>query len=437
MDRMRQARKTPYVRPPAPPIGVGWLSCFRISAPNFGWGGWRGWGGLGGLGVTAAILVGAFALTAASARAGTPPATSPADFVALGRQIFADPELSDPPGTSCASCHDPATAYSSQNGSTNGLPHGSRRGHFARRTAPSLLYLRYVPSFRYHQEGDEPQLQPLGGLFWDGRVDTVRELGRQPLLNPDEMNNRDGRRVAAEIAKGSYGAAFARVFPGALDAPEATLVAVGKALEAFLIADDMAPFSSRYDDFIRGRATLTAQETEGMRLFKDPAKGGCLGCHVFNESVRDPVASMFTDYGYEAVAIPRNDRAPPPRKPDLGLCERTDRSTPSDDAGSCLYFRTPSLRNVAVRSSFMHNGAFRNLRDVVAFYATRASAPRRWYHSGVPFDSVPAKYRGRVNVTSPPYNRKAGDPPALDAREVDAVVAFLRTLTDAPYRAAP
>ena len=383
--------------------------------------------------MAAVILLGGFALAAVSVQA----ATSPADLVTLGRRIFADPKLSEPPGTSCASCHDQATAYSSQNGSTNGLPRGSRRDHFARRTAPSLLYLRYVPSFRYHQEGDEPQLQPLGGLFWDGRVDTIRDLGRQPLLNPDEMNNRDGRRVAAAIAKGSYGAAFARVFPGALADPEATLVAVGKALEAFLIADDMAPFSSRYDDFIRGRATLTAQEMEGMRLFKDPAKGGCLGCHVFNESVRDPVASMFTDYGYDAVAIPRNDRAPRPKKPDLGLCERTDQAVPSNDSGSCLYFRTPSLRNVAVRSSFMHNGAFQRLRDVVAFYATRASDPGRWYRSGIPFDSVQAKYRGRVNVASPPYNRKAGDPPALDDREIDAVVAFLRTLTDARYLAVP
>jgi cytochrome c peroxidase len=390
--------------------------------------------------LVAAIATGVFARVGGTAWAETTPGKprpSAAEVVALGREIFNDPKLSDPPGTSCASCHDPATAYASQNGSPNGLPRGSRRDHFARRTAPSLLYLRFVPSFRYHQEGDDPRVQPFGGLFWDGRVDTIRDLGRQPLLNPDEMNNRDGRRVAAEIAKGRYGAAFSRAFPAALPDPDATLGAVGEALEAFLTAGEMAPFSSKYDDFIRGRATLTAEESEGLRLFKDPAKGGCLGCHGFNEKVRDPVASMFTDYGYDAVAIPRNDKAPRPKKPDLGLCERTDRSTPSDDEASCLYFRTPSLRNVAVRRSFMHNGAFRSLRDVVTFYATRATNPRRWYRSGVPFDSVPAKYRGRVNVTSPPYNRKLGDPPALDDREIDAVVAFLRTLTDAGYRAAP
>jgi cytochrome c peroxidase len=397
------------------------LSCFRKVAPDIG------------RSVAAMLLVSA-CLVPANGRAHAEPAAA-VELVALGREIFNDATLSDPPGTSCASCHDPATAYSSQNGSRNGLPRGSRRDHFARRTAPSLLYLRYVPSFRYHQEGDDPEVQPFGGLFWDGRVDTVRDLGRQPLLNPDEMNNRDGRRVAEAIRRGPYGGAFARAFGRVLDDPEATLAAVGRALEAFLTADQMAPFSSKYDDFIRGRVSLTAEEAEGLRLFKDPARGGCAGCHTMNEAVRDPVASMFTDYGYDAVAIPKNDRAPRPRKPDLGLCERTDRAAPSDDPELCLYFRTPSLRNVAVRASYMHNGAFQSLREVVVFYATRASDPRRWYRSGVPFDSVPAKYRARVNVTSPPYNRRAGEPPALDGREIDAVVAFLRTLTDAPYRA--
>jgi cytochrome c peroxidase len=399
-------------------------SRFRTVAPNFEL--------MMAVAMGATVVIGA----GASARAERPPAPSAADLIDLGRQIFADPSLSAPPGTSCASCHEPKTAYASQNGSTNGLPRGSRRDHFARRTSPSLLYLRYVPSFRYHQEGDDPQVQPFGGLFWDGRVDTIRDLGRQPLLNPDEMNNRDGRHIAAEIEKRPYAGQFRRAFGPALGDPEATLAAVGRALEAFLTADEMAPFSSRYDDFIRGSATLTAQEREGLRLFKDPAKGGCAGCHVFNEAVRDPVASMFTDYGYDAVAIPRNERAPRPRKPDLGLCERTDRAVPSDDSAFCLYFRTSSLRNVAVRSSYMHNGAFRSLREVVLFYATRASDPKRWYRSGVPFDSVPAQYRARVNVSSAPYDRKAGDPPALDDREIDAIVAFLGTLTDARYRAA-
>jgi cytochrome c peroxidase len=82
----------------------------------------------------------------------------------------------------------------------------------------------------------------------------------------------------------------------------------------------------------------------------------------------------------------------------------------------------------------MHNGAFKNLRDAVSFYATRATDPMRWYKSGVKFDDVPEKYRHQVNINSIPYNRRQGDEPALTDEDVDAIVAFLGTLTDAAYR---
>jgi cytochrome c peroxidase len=372
----------------------------------------------------------------ARAQAMTAPAVAPSpdDLIALGRAIFFDKNLSEPHGTSCASCHDPTRAFSGDNGSKLGVPRGSRANRYARRSSPSLLYLRYVPRFRYFQEGDDPGEQPYGGLFWDGRADTVTDLARQPLLNPDEMNNRDGRSIAAKIARAPYGEAFRRAFGrAALDDSEAALAAVGRALEAFLVSPPMAPFSSKYDDFIRGRAQLSPLEAEGLRLFKDPSRGGCVGCHKFSETERDPVSSPFTDYGYDAVGAPRNARAPTRAKPDLGLCERTDRAVPSDDPMYCANFRTPSLRNVAVRPSYMHNGAFTDLREVVAFYATRQTDPRRWYRSGVPFDDLPKRFRGQVNTASPPYDRRPGDPPALNEHEIDAVVAFLRTLTDASW----
>ena len=68
---------------------------------------------------------------------------------------------------------------------------------------------------------------------------------------------------------------------------------------------------------------------------------------------------------------------------------------PSSDERFCSNFRTPSLRNVAVRESFGHNGVYKNLRDVVAFYARRAVAPERIYPRGQKFDDVPAKYRAQ------------------------------------------
>jgi cytochrome c peroxidase len=82
----------------------------------------------------------------------------------------------------------------------------------------------------------------------------------------------------------------------------------------------------------------------------------------------------------------------------------------------------------------MHNGVFSTLRDVVAFYATRATNPTRWYKRGVVFDDMPAQYRQNVNVDKAPYNRHEGEVPPLDESDIDAIVAFLGTLTDAQFR---
>jgi len=95
-------------------------------------------------------------------------------------------------------------------------------------------------------------------------------------------------------------------------------------------------------------------------------------------------------------------------------------------------FRTPSLRNVALRQRFFHNGAIRTLRDAVAFYATRDTDPARWYPKarGKPgYDDLPEKYWGNVSHEVP-FEPLPGGRPRLDEREIDDIVAFLRTLTD-------
>jgi cytochrome c peroxidase len=82
----------------------------------------------------------------------------------------------------------------------------------------------------------------------------------------------------------------------------------------------------------------------------------------------------------------------------------------------------------------MHNGSFSKLRDVVAFYATRGTDPKRWYGPGPAFDDMPEKHRVNVNTSRVPYDRGVGEAPRLDDGEIDAIVAFLQTLTDAEYR---
>ena len=351
--------------------------------------------------------------------------------VALGRSIFFDETLSEPPGTSCASCHDPARGYAGDHGSGIGVAAGSRAGHFARRTTPSVLYLRFFRRFHFEWPEDSEHPEAYAGFFWDGRSSSIAGLVRQPLLNPDEMGNEDARQIAGKLAKGRYADGLRAEFDGAFDTPERTLEALGASVEAFLTSPTMAPFSSRFDAYVRGEGSLSCRSRPAVsESSRDPAKGNCAGCHTMDAKSGVPERSLFTDFGYEAVGVPRNRRlVRPPSAFDLGLCERHDRSPYTDQPHFCGSFRTPSLRNVALRPSFMHNGALATLRDVVAFYATRGTDAKRWYVDGA-YDDLPAPYKANVNVSSPPYDHREGDAPALDDGEIDAVVAFLGTLTD-------
>src|SRR5580692_9295574 len=159
--------------------------------------------------------------------------------VELGRLIFFDRTLSEPHGTSCASCHDPARAFSGDHGSGMGVPAGSRPGVLARRATPSLLYLRYVPRFRFFSDDSDNHAidyAPHGGFFWDGRADSIAELVRQPLLNPREMNNKDAAMIADKLRHAPYADAFQREFPAALDGDDSAVTALGLALQAFLLS---------------------------------------------------------------------------------------------------------------------------------------------------------------------------------------------------------
>ena len=356
----------------------------------------------------------------------------------VGEAIFFDPALSDPPGTSCASCHDPALAFSGadeSHRSASGVARGSRPGHFARRNTPSVMYLKYVPSFHFALEDDDDvQPTPFGGMSWSGRADTVAEFVRLPLFDADEMNNRSEAEIAGKLRAAPYAADLTKEYPGALDTPASAMRAFGEALQAFLTSAAMSPFTSKFDEYLRGKAELSPLEMKGLRAFQNRQKGSCQHCHQMYESWNRPEGSLFTSYAFDAVGVPRNRALAgnaDPKRYDLGLCERTQKKLPSSDSKWCGSFRIPSLRNVAVRQRFMHNGAFSKLRDVVAFYATRGTSPDLWYPHGTKFDDLPEVYRANVNTLALPYNRREGETPAFDDEDIDAIVAFLGTLTDA------
>jgi cytochrome c peroxidase len=301
------------------------------------------------------------------------------------------------------------------------------------------MYVKFVPPFHFALEDDDDvEESPFGGLTWSGRADTVAEFVRMPLFDADEMNNKSEAEIAGKLRAAPYAADLAREYPGALDTSASAMKALAEALQAFLTSETMSPFTSKFDDYLRGKVRLSPLEMKGLTAFENRAKGACNHCHLMYEHSNRPESSLFTTYAYDAVGAPRNRTVPAnadAKRYDLGLCERTQKKMPSSDPKWCGSFRIPSLRNVAVRQRFMHNGVFSKLRDVVALYATRSTNPTLWYPQGKAFDDVPDRYRRNVNTLSFPYNRHEGEPPAMDDADIDAIVAFLETLTDAPYRA--
>jgi cytochrome c peroxidase len=261
-----------------------------------------------------------------------------------------------------------------------------------------------------------------------------------PLLSPSEMANASVDSVVAKLRKSSYAAEMRDAFgDGVLDAPALAFDAALLALEVFRQSPaDFYPYDSKYDAYLRRQARLSPQEARGPALFNDPAKGNCAVCHP--SAMKRGAFPRFTDYGFVALGVPRNDFIPANRDPsffDLGLCGPLR----SDFAGRdeyCGLFRTPTLRNVALRKSYFHNGVFHNLDQAIRFYAQRETAPEKWYRLGPggrlrQFDDLPERYAANVN-REPPFDRPPGGAPALNASESRDVAAFLQTLTDSYSR---
>ena len=383
---------------------------------------------------------------------GTAATATLSPLAQLGRQIFFDPTLSASGKLSCASCHDPTNAYAAPKASGVVIRGGANMDRPGLRAVPSLRYLSDTPRFSRHtymdMGRDREDVGPAGGFMLDGRADNLREQMLLPLLDSAEMANSSVADVAARLRRAPYAAQLrqaadpssASVHPltGAqlLAGPQPLVDAAAAALERFELEDpSFHPYNSRFDQHLRGTAALSADELEGLRLFVDPAKGNCAACHTATTGPGGR-APTFTDYSFHALGVPRNPVIPAnadPRFFDLGLCgpRRTDLR---NEGQYCGYFKTPTLRNVARRQVFFHNGRFANLQDVMHFYVERDTDARRWYPTVAgklqKFDDAPVRYRGNVNMSDAPLNRSRGDKPALDDAEIGKVIAFLRTLND-------
>ena len=267
-----------------------------------------------------------------------------------------------------------------------------------------MLYLRYVPAFHYFEDDEAPAPEPRGGFFWDGRADSLVDARAPAAVQPrrDERRRRRGC-VAAKIARGPYAKEF-RAALGPRSNPEAVLRGVGVALEAYLKSDEMTPATLEVRRLRARPGDADGAGEAGPRGVQGPARAAPARAATAWPR-RRPTPSGVDVHRLRlrrdrAAAQPR--AAGQPQRPasfDLGLCERKDAETPSDDEqvvrelphALAAQRRRPRRASCTTASTRACATSWCSTRP-------RAVAPDRFYPPGQTFDDVPPKYRDNVNI---------------------------------------
>lgn len=242
--------------------------------------------------------------------------------VELGRLLFFDPVLSQKNDMSCATCHNPDLGFTDGKGQAVG-----DNGTVLPRSAMSLWNVTYNTNF-----------------FWDGRAATLEEQTDTPLTNKNEMASTPEDIESELQAIPEYASLFEKAF-GSKDS--VTYENVQNAIAAF--ERSLVTNNSPFDKYAAGDVTaLTPAQRRGLGLFRSAATR-CFECHS---------APTFSDDSFSITGVPDL----PGQAHDTGRLEIE--STSLDGA-----FKAPTLRNIALTSPYMHNGAFATLEEVVDFYA--------------------------------------------------------------------
>jgi cytochrome c peroxidase len=381
-----------------------------------------------------------------------PPAPSQATLAALGKQIFADASLSASGKLACASCHSPQHAGLAPNQLPVQLggPDLNLQGF---RNVPATTYARFTPAATVDSAG-----KLHGGQLLDGRALDLVAQAALPFVSANEMANSSNSDVSAKLQRAPYFGQFKAAFGSAiLSSPDAVVAAMTQAIAAYERTDpSFAPFTSKYDAVLNGKATLSAQEASGLALFNNPAKGNCAGCHT--SGTANGTAPLFTNHSYHALGVPRNwaisynndTPSAPSFVPqnglglgspnhnfyDLGACGPFRTNLIGANAASyCGQFKVPTLRNTALKGAYEHNGVFSSLAQVLNFYTNRDIHPAAIYlkadgkSSDIAYNDLPTLYHANIE-TPPPLRPLQGNQPRLSPSEQQDIITFLCTLTD-------
>lgn len=346
---------------------------------------------------------------------------------AWGEALFSDVNLSANRTQSCASCHDPAAGFADPRETAAGraVSLGDDGQSLGDRNAPTASYASFSPVFHRREDG-----KFVGGQFLDGRAATLADQAKGPPLNPLEMGMADEAAVAERLWQDPRHAATLAALKGpeALRDPQLAFTAMAEAIAAFEGTETFHPFDSKYDRFLRGEAELTDLEELGRLLFFSSQFTNCNICHQLRPS---PGAEKetFSNYEYHNIGVPANPAARAVNGVAPGTVDAGLRANPaSSDAADSGKFKVPTLRNVAVTGPYMHNGVFTDLRTVILFYNSyNTKRPERHVNPETGAAFAAPEVPDTLSLTE----LETG--PALDDQRIDALVAFLRTLTDQRY----
>ncbi len=410
--------------------------------------------------------------------------------VLLGKLVIYDANLSVNRNEPCAACHSRQVGFTSAVSSINRENvdlAGSTDERSSKRKPLSYAYAPFAPVLHY----DAATQQFIGGNFWDMRATgliTGNPAGDQsldPPLTPTEMDDPDSACVVFRIATGPYRDLFTQVwgsgsldihFPG--DAQQRCYIPLsthqmhptilqlspadralattayhdmGKAVAMYEASPEVSSFSSKFDMFQAGKATLTPREMQGYKLFTGVAN--CSQCHAASGA-----HPLFTDFSAANIGVPRNRDLPylyenrpdqygfvanpaGPEKLDNGVGAFLASSADTNPQWKALAprfigtFQVATARNTALvpyatfQRDYMHNGYFKSLKQVVHFYNTRDVLPRCQGDPEIGTDGAGITCWPAPEQAANENKALLGNLGLTDAQE-NAIVAFLGTLSD-------
>ncbi|HUN82038.1 MAG TPA: cytochrome c peroxidase [Phycisphaerae bacterium] len=443
-----------------------------------------------------------------------PTGRTDSSLATLGQVLFFDTTLSNPSGQACASCHSAATGFRFPDSTVNqnfGVARGVIPDRFTNRAVPTIAYAAFVPDgppFAHGLAGRQSvrgEAAFFGGLFLDGRAINLEDQARFPFLNPNEMNNLVNNMpspalVVQELMNSPNADLFREVFGEDIftHPTDEVYQDIATAIGAYERTPQVSPFTSKYDAYLIGMATLTPEEFDGLCLMTGSATGipggpphrkdaQCIACHGIPSFPTDG-PFLFTDFSYANIGVPKNANNPfytmtdPKTNPvgynplganfiDLGLGDflyplndlppgnmGPGSSGDGDFLGINGTFRVPTLRNIDKRPSpdfvkaYMHNGGFKSLKDIVHFYNTRNLTTEpgeviNFYDEDPYANLIGQPLWPPPEISSPDSIENPDGASSEDGGQVgnlgltdeeeDHIVAFLKTLSDGTFENEP